>query len=206
MKVKPYLLLKRFIDIILSLISLVLLSPVFILIILLILFSCKTKGVFFLQERPGKKNKIFKIIKFKTMIDNCDENGNLLPNEQRITQLGSFLRKTSIDELPQLINVLIGNMSIVGPRPLPVRYLELYDSEQIKRHNVKPGITGWAQVNGRNNISWTKKFKYDVYYVNHISLWLDIKIIYLTVFKVIRGSDINAGEDKIGGTGFNGSN
>lgn len=166
----------------------------------------KGAGAFFLQERPGKNGKIFKICKFKSMTDERDANGELLPNEQRITKAGKFIRKTSIDELPQLWNVLKGEMSLIGPRPLPVRYLELYDERQAHRHDVRPGISGWAQVNGRNNISWGQKFEYDVYYVEHISFIFDIKIIFKTIKKVFASADINAGGQKIGGVGFNGHN
>jgi lipopolysaccharide/colanic/teichoic acid biosynthesis glycosyltransferase len=140
------------------------------------------------------------------MTDEKDENGKLLPNEQRITSFGKMIRKLSIDELPQLINVLKGDMSLIGPRPLPVRYMELYSSEQLRRHHVRPGITGWAQVNGRNEISWTKKFELDVWYVDNISLWLDLRIMVLTIYKIIKGSGINASSDKVGGIGFNGQN
>lgn len=161
--------------------------------------------MFFTQERPGKDGKIFKVIKFKSMTDEKDENGVLLPNEQRITKVGAFIRKTSIDELPQLFNVLKGDMALIGPRPLRVEYLPLYSAEQARRHEVRPGITGWAQVNGRNAISWTKKFEYDVWYVDHVSFLLDIKIFYMTVEKVIKRSDINSG-DRIGIEPFNGNN
>lgn len=169
-------------------------------------FANKGAGAFFLQERPGKNGKIFKICKFKSMTDEKDANGELLPNEQRITKVGRFIRNTSIDELPQLWNVLKGDMSLIGPRPLPVRYLQLYNERQAHRHDVRPGITGWAQVNGRNNISWGQKFEYDVYYVENISLAFDIKIIMKTIKKVFAGADINAGNDKVGGIGFNGHN
>lgn len=169
-------------------------------------FANKGAGAFFLQERPGKNGKIFKICKFKSMTDEMDENGNLLPNEQRLTKAGKFIRNTSIDELPQLWNVLKGDMSLIGPRPLPVRYLELYNERQAHRHDVRPGITGWAQVNGRNNISWSMKFEYDVYYVENVSFLFDVKILLKTIKKVFAGADINAGNDKIGGIGFNGHN
>ena len=169
-------------------------------------FANKGAGAFFFQERPGKNGKIFKICKFKSMTDERDSDGNLLPNEQRLTKAGKFIRNTSIDELPQLWNVLKGEMSLIGPRPLPVRYLELYNERQAHRHDVRPGITGWAQVNGRNNISWGKKFEYDVYYVENVSFLFDVKILLKTVKKVFAGADINAGNDKIGGIGFNGHN
>lgn len=169
-------------------------------------FANKGAGAFFFQERPGKNGKIFKICKFKSMTDERDSDGNLLPNEKRLTKAGKFIRNTSIDELPQLWNVLKGEMSLIGPRPLPVRYLELYNERQAHRHDVRPGITGWAQVNGRNNISWGQKFEYDVYYVENISFLFDVKILLKTIKKVFAGADINAGNDKIGGIGFNGHN
>lgn len=169
-------------------------------------FANKGAGAFFFQERPGKNGKIFKICKFKSMTDETDVEGNLLPNEKRLTKTGKFIRNTSIDEIPQLWNVLKGEMSLVGPRPLPVRYLELYNERQSHRHDVRPGITGWAQVNGRNNISWRQKFEYDVYYVENLSFLFDIKIILKTIKKVFASADINAGDDIIGGIGFNGHN
>lgn len=169
-------------------------------------FANRGAGAFFLQERPGKGGKIFKICKFKSMTDERDSGGKLLPNEQRITKVGKFIRSTSIDELPQLWNVLKGDMSLIGPRPLPVRYLELYNERQARRHDVRPGITGLAQVNGRNNISWGRKFEYDVYYVDNLSFLLDTKILFKTFIKVFAGADINAGNDKVGGVGFNGHN
>ena len=140
------------------------------------------------------------------MTDERDADGQLLPNEQRITKVGKILRKTSLDELPQLINVLVGDMSLIGPRPLMVRYLQLYTPEQARRHEVRPGITGWAQVNGRNTISWTKKFEYDVYYVDHLSFALDIRIFFMTIYKVLKHNDINSNENKVGGVGFDGTN
>ncbi len=169
-------------------------------------FANKGAGAFFLQERPGKDGKIFRICKFKSMTDEKDAEGNLLPNEQRITNVGKFIRKTSIDELPQLWNVLKGDMSLIGPRPLPVRYLELYNERQAHRHDVRPGISGWAQVNGRNNISWGQKFEYDVYYVENVSFLFDVKILFKTIQKVFASADINAGDNKVGGIGFNGHN
>lgn len=169
-------------------------------------FANKGAGAFLFQERPGKNGKIFKICKFKSMTDETDVEGNLLPNEKRLTKTGKFIRNTSIDEIPQLWNVLKGEMSLVGPRPLPVRYLELYNERQSHRHDVRPGITGWAQVNGRNNISWRQKFEYDVYYVENLSFLFDIKIILKTIKKVFASADINAGDDIIGGIGFNGHN
>ena len=166
----------------------------------------KGAGAFFTQERPGKDAKIFKVIKFKSMTDERDAEGKLLPNEKRLTKVGKFIRNYSIDELPQLINVLKGDMSLIGPRPLMIRYLELYSPEQARRHEVRPGVTGWAQVNGRNTITWTEKFKLDVWYVDNISIILDIKIIFLTVKNVISRKDINSSSDKVGSVGFNGHN
>ncbi len=154
-------------------------------------FANKGAGAFFFQERPGKDGKIFKVIKFKSMTDERDEQGRLLPDAKRLTRVGKFIRSTSLDELPQLINVLKGDMALIGPRPLLVQYLPLYNKEQARRHEVKPGITGWAQVHGRNTISWTDKFKLDVWYVDHCTLWTDIKIIFITIKKVICRADIN---------------
>ena len=159
----------------------------------------------FLQERPGKDGKIFKVIKFKTMTDERDADGNLLPDAQRLTKVGKFVRSTSIDELPQLINVLKGDMALIGPRPLLVQYLPLYSPEQARRHEVRPGISGWAQCHGRNAISWTEKFKLDVWYVDHVSLWTDLKVIWITIMKVLKRADINeAGQATM--EAFNGSN
>jgi lipopolysaccharide/colanic/teichoic acid biosynthesis glycosyltransferase len=174
--------------------------------ILILLKVNKHAGAFFLHTRIGKGNQQFSVIKFKSMTDEKDENGKLLPNEQRITSFGKMIRKLSIDELPQLINVFKGDMSLIGPRPLPVRYMELYSSEQLRRHHVRPGITGWAQVNGRNEITWIRKFELDVWYVDNISVCLDFRIILLTIVKIIKGSGINASSDKVGGNSFNGSN
>lgn len=181
---------KRIIDLILSITAILILSPVIMLVFLLMLIQNKGNPLFF-QIRPGKNQKEIKIIKFKSMTDEKDEKGNLLPDQQRITKLGSFIRKTSLDELPQLFNVLTGDMSLVGPRPLLFKYIPLFSKEQLRRHDVKPGITGWAQVNGRNSISWTKKFELDVYYVDNISFLLDIKILWLTVVKVLKREGIN---------------
>ena len=178
-------------DFIIALIGLIFLSPVFLSISLLLFLANQGKPFFF-QLRPGKNGKIFKIVKFKTMNDKKDINGNLLSDEHRLTSIGAFVRKTSLDEIPQLINVLIGDMSIVGPRPLLTGYLHLYNQFQNRRHEVKPGITGWAQVNGRNAISWDKKFEYDVWYVDHVSFVLDLKILFMTVLKVIKRDGINA--------------
>ena len=175
---------KRGIDFILAFCVLSIIWPILLLITLWLHFANKGAGAFFTQERPGKHSEIFKVIKFKTMTDECDEDGNLLPDEKRLTRIGKFVRSTSIDELPQLLNVLKGDMALVGPRPLLPQYLPLYSKEQARRHEVRPGITGWAQVNGRNAISWTKKFELDVWYVDHCSFLLDLKIIFLTVKKV----------------------
>ena len=176
--------LKRLIDFSLVFCALVICFPVLFIITLWLHFANKGAGVFFLQNRPGRDGKIFKVIKFKTMTDECDSKGNLLPDEQRLTKVGKFVRSTSIDELPQLINVLKGDMALIGPRHLLPQYLPLYSKEQARRHEVRPGITGWAQVNGRNAISWTKKFELDVWYVDHCSFLLDLKIFLLTIRKV----------------------
>ena len=196
---------KRMLDFLAALFGLLLISPVFIIVVLCLAYY-NNGSVFFFQERPGLRGKIFRVIKFKSMTDAKDENGNLLPNEQRITTIGKFIRKTSLDELPQLINVLKGDMSLIGPRPLRVDYLPIYTVEQARRHDVRPGITGWAQVNGRNSISWTEKFRLDVWYVDHISFMLDIKILYMTLLKVLKRADINSSEDTIGIEKFNGNN
>jgi lipopolysaccharide/colanic/teichoic acid biosynthesis glycosyltransferase len=183
--------LKRFLDLLLALIGFVILSPVFIMVILLLLIVNRGNPFFF-QSRPGKNEKIFKVIKFKTMNDRKNKDGNLLPDAQRLTATGKFIRKTSLDEIPQLLNVIKGDMSIIGPRPLLVEYLTLYNPTQKRRHEVKPGITGWAQVNGRNVISWEQKFDYDVWYVDHISFFLDVKIFFLTIRKVFISEGINS--------------
>lgn len=174
-----------------ALLGLVLLSPVFICTIILLFFANKGAGVFFTQDRPGKNEKIFKALKFKTMTDERDCEGNLLPDADRLTKVGKFIRSTSIDELPQLINILKGDMAFIGPRPLLVQYLPLYSEEQHRRHDVTPGMSGWAQINGRNNISWTKKFELDVYYVDHISFGMDFKVFFTTLKKVVMRADIN---------------
>lgn len=192
---------KRFFDFWISLIALIVISPILLVITIWLHFANKGAGAFFYQERPGKSEKIFKVIKFKSMTDERDANGNLLPNEQRITPIGKFIRKFSLDELPQLINVLKGDMAFIGPRPLLIRYLPLYSEEQHRRHEVRPGMSGWAQVNGRNNISWTEKFKLDVWYVDHVSLWVDIKIIFMTIKNVLSGKDV-----AISTGGFDGTN
>ena len=176
-----------------ALTALILLSPIFIATMILLFFANKNgfKGIFFTQERPGKNEKIFKAIKFKTMTDERDESGKLLPDAVRLTKVGKIIRLTSIDELPQLINILKGDMAFIGPRPLLVKYLPLYSAEQHRRHEVTPGMSGWAQVNGRNNISWTKKFEYDVYYVDHIGPMMDGKVFFTTIKKVLLRKDIN---------------
>lgn len=182
---------KRLIDIIASFFGIIILSPLFILITVGLYFANSGKPFFF-QARPGIKGKVFKIVKFKTMNDKKDADGNLLSDKERLTEIGSFVRKTSLDEIPQLFNVLKGEMSLIGPRPLLTHYVHLYNKFQNRRHEVKPGITGWAQVNGRNAISWDKKFEYDVWYVDHISFLLDCKIIIKTIQKVIKSDGINA--------------
>lgn len=182
---------KPLMDITAALVALVVLLPVMLLLVLLLAIANNGRP-FFLQPRPGKNGRIFRVIKFKTMNDRKDANGRLLPDEVRLTPVGKFVRKTSLDEIPQLINVLKGDMSLVGPRPLLVDYLPLYNDIQHRRHEVRPGITGWAQVNGRNAISWEQKFEYDVWYVNHISLALDLKIIRMTIQKVVKSEGINA--------------
>ena len=181
---------KPAIDFVLALVGFLFLSPVFVLVMIGLFFANDGKPFFF-QLRPGKNGKIFKIIKFKTMTDKKDENGNLLPDADRLTKIGSFVRKTSLDEIPQLLNVIKGDMALVGPRPLLPQYLELYNDFQRRRNEVKPGITGWAQVNGRNSISWEKKFEYDVWYVDNVSFLLDIKILIMTVLKVVKSEGIN---------------
>lgn len=175
---------KRLIDFTIVLIALLCIWPILLIITIWLHFANKGAGTFFTQERPGKKGKIFKVIKFKTMTDERDADGNLLPDADRLTKVGKFVRSTSIDELPQLFNVLKGDMALIGPRPLLPQYLPLYNKVQARRHDVRPGITGWAQVNGRNAISWTKKFELDVWYVDHLSFLLDLKIIFLTIKKV----------------------
>ena len=197
---------KRTLDFFIVLSVLLIIWPILLLITIWLHFANKGAGAFFTQDRPGKNGKIFKVIKFKSMTDERDESGNLLPNEQRITKVGTFIRKTSIDELPQLFNVLKGDMALIGPRPLRVDYLPLYSKEQARRHEVRPGITGWAQVNGRNAISWTKKFELDVWYVDHISFLLDVKIVYMSILKVLKRADINSENNKIGIEKFNGHN
>ena len=184
---------KRLLDILISGIALLLIGWFILLVALFLYFANKGAGAFFTQERPGKDRKIFKVIKFKTMTDERDENGNLLLDEYRLTKVGRIVRSLSIDELPQLINVFKGDMSIIGPRPLLVRYLPLYNEEQNRRHEVRPGITGWAQVHGRNHCKLSEKFKLDVWYVDHCTLWTDIRIIWMTVMNVLKRSDVGEG-------------
>ena len=184
--------LKRVIDFILVLIILVVVGPILLLITIWLHFANKGAGAFFTQERPGKDGKIFRVIKFKTMTDERDTDGNLLPDAQRLTKVGRFVRSTSIDELPQMLNVLKGDMALVGPRPLLVEYLPFYSLEQARRHEVRPGITGWAQCHGRNAISWTEKFKLDVWYVDHCSLLTDLKIIFITIKSVLKREGISS--------------
>ncbi len=182
---------KRLLDFTIVFCALLILWPILLLITIWLHFANKGAGAFFFQDRPGKDERLFKVIKFKTMTDERDENGKLLPDAVRLTKVGRFVRSTSIDELPQLINVLKGDMALIGPRPLMPKYLPLYSPEQRRRHEVRPGITGWAQVNGRNNISWTKKFELDVWYVDHCSFALDVKIILMTIKKVLFREDIS---------------
>jgi lipopolysaccharide/colanic/teichoic acid biosynthesis glycosyltransferase len=190
-----YLIVKRLVDIVGSVFGLIILSPILIIVSIWIRQTMGTP-VFFFQQRPGLHAQPFRMIKFRTMTNNCDENSNLLHDEKRITKFGNFLRRTSIDELPELINVLRGEMSLVGPRPLLMQYIPLYSPEQARRHNVKPGITGLAQIKGRNAISWEEKFEYDICYVDKQSIWLDIKIMFLTIFVVVCQNGINAKPDQ----------
>lgn len=183
---------KRFFDFWISLIALICISPILLVVTIWLHFANKGAGAFFFQERPGKDSKIFKVIKYKTMTDERDEEGNLLPDEKRLTKVGKFVRSTSIDELPQLINVLKGDMALIGPRPLLVQYLPLYSKDQMRRHEVRPGISGWAQCHGRNAISWTERFKLDVWYVDHCTLWTDIQVIFITIKNVLMRKDINS--------------
>lgn len=196
---------KRFFDFIISLIALLLIGWFLLLVAIFLHFANKGASAFFTQDRPGKDGKIFKVIKFKTMSDERDENGNLLPDEVRLTKVGKFVRSTSIDELPQLINVLKGDMALIGPRPLLPQYLPLYSPEQMRRHEVRPGISGWAQCHGRNAISWTEKFKLDVWYVDHCTLWTDVKVIFITIKNVLMRKDINSATSATM-EGFNGHN
>ena len=184
--------LKRWLDFVIVLCVLLVIWPVLLVLAVWLHFANKGAGAFFTQERPGKDGRIFKVIKFKSMTDERDREGRLLPDAERLTKVGRFIRATSLDELPQLLNVLKGDMALVGPRPLLVQYLPLYNKEQARRHEVRPGITGWAQVHGRNAISWEEKFKLDVWYVDHVSFGVDVKIIFMTVQKVVCRSDINS--------------
>ncbi len=184
---------KRFIDFWIALIALICISPILLVVTIWLHFANKGAGVFFTQDRPGKNGKLFKVVKYKTMTDERGADGKLLPDEQRLTKVGKFVRSTSIDELPQLFNVLKGNMALIGPRPLLVQYLPLYSLEHARRHEVRPGITGWAQVHGRNLLALSKKFEYDVWYVDHLSLGLDIKIAWMTIMNVLKRSDIGEG-------------
>ena len=196
---------KRLFDFVIALVALLLIGWFLIIVAIWLHFANKGAGAFFTQDRPGKDAKIFKVIKFKTMTDERDADGNLLPDEQRLTKVGKFVRSTSIDELPQLINVLKGDMALIGPRPLLPQYLPLYSPEQARRHEVRPGISGWAQCHGRNAISWTEKFKLDVWYVDHLSLLTDLKVIGITVKNVLMRKDINSATAATM-EAFNGSN
>ena len=196
---------KRLIDFTLSLIGFIIISPIFIIVWVWLTIANKGAGALFFQERPGKNEKIFKVIKFKTMTDKRDASGNLLPDADRLTKVGRFVRSTSLDEIPQLLNVIKGDMSLIGPRPLRTYYLPLYNEIQKRRHDVRPGITGWAQVNGRNAISWTKKFELDVYYVDNMSFLFDIKILFLTIKKVFIREGISQ-EGSVTTEAFNGDN
>lgn len=196
---------KRILDFVLALLALVILSPLLIVVTIWLHFANKGAGAFFLQERPGLHGKIFRIVKFKTMTDERDAEGKLLPDMQRITAVGAFVRSTSLDEIPQLWNVLCGDMSLIGPRPLLVKYLPLYSPEQARRHEVRPGISGWAQCHGRNALTWTERFKLDVWYVDHVSLLTDLKIIWLTIMQVLKRKGISA-EGQATIVAFNGHN
>lgn len=200
---------KRFIKRVLSLslafLALVLIGWLIVIVAVWLHFANKGAGAFFFQERPGKKGKIYKVIKFKTMTDERDAEGKLLPDAQRLTKIGKIVRSLSIDELPQLINIIKGDMSFIGPRPLLVKYLSLYSPEQMRRHEVRPGISGWAQVNGRNTISFTKQFEYDVFYVDHLTFWLDVKIFFMTILKVFKREGISE-EGQATREPFNGNN
>lgn len=184
---------KRVLDLAFGVSALILLAPLFVILTVILTFANRGSGVFFRQLRPGRNGRIFRIIKFRTMTDERDDDGALLPDSRRLTKAGRFIRRTSLDELPQLLNVVKGDMSLVGPRPLLIEYLPLYDDVQRRRHDVKPGMTGWAQVNGRNAISWPQKFEYDVWYADNVSFGLDVKILTLTVIKVFRREGISSG-------------
>lgn len=195
---------KRFFDFCISLVALIIVSPIIIVAAIWLHFANKGAGAWFLQERPGKDGKIFKVIKFKTMTDERGPDGELLSNAERLTKVGRFVRAASLDELPQLINVVKGDMALIGPRPLLTWFLPLYDETQMRRHEVRPGITGWAQVNGRNTVTYGEKFKYDVWYVDHLTMWLDIKILWMTVMNVIKRKDIGNGlQDEVDDLGWN---
>ena len=196
---------KRVFDFFITLIAIICISPILLIVTIWLHFANKGAGAFFFQERPGKDAKIYKVIKFKTMTDERDANGKLLPDEQRLTKIGKIVRSLSIDELPQLINILKGDMAFIGPRPLLPQYLKLYSPEQMRRHEVRPGISGWAQVNGRNTLTFTKQFEYDVYYVDHLTFWLDVKIFFMTIFKVFKREGISE-EGQATREAFNGSN
>lgn len=196
---------KRCLSIIGAVVALGLIGWLILLVWLFLHFANKGAGAFFLQERPGKDGKIYKVVKFKTMTDERDAEGKLLPDAQRLTKVGKLVRSLSIDELPQLINILKGDMSFIGPRPLLVKYLPLYSPEQMRRHEVRPGISGWAQVNGRNTITFTKQFEYDVYYVDHLTFWLDVKIFFMTIIKVFKREGISE-EGQATRESFNGKN
>ncbi len=198
--------LKRLIDIFLSGIALIVLSPIILIIWIWLSIANKGAGAFFIQERPGKDTKIFKVVKFKTMTDERDNNGNLLPDTMRITKVGKFIRSTSLDELPQLWNVFKGDMSLIGPRPLLISFLPLYTTEQNRRHELRPGITGWAQINGRNNMKYSEKFKYDVWYIDNCSFMIDLKIFVLTIVKVFKQDNVGLGDyndDEVDDLGWN---
>ena len=200
---------KRLLDFFIALVAIICISPLLIVVSALLYFANEGAGVFFLQERPGLKGKIFKVIKFKTMNEKRGDDGKLLPDLLRITRIGKFVRSTSVDELPQLFNVLKGDMALIGPRPLLTQYLPLYTEEQMRRHDVRPGISGWAQVNGRNNLTWSEKFKFDVWYVDNFTFLLDCKIVYMTIMKVFRKESINnteASEKNITEPVFDGTN
>ena len=197
--------LKRFLSFVIALVALVCVGWFIVIVAIWLHFANKGAGAFFTQERPGKDGKIYKVIKFKTMTDERDESGELLPDAQRLTKVGKIVRSLSIDELPQLINILKGDMSFIGPRPLLVIYLPLYTADQMRRHEVRPGISGWAQVNGRNTISFTKQFEYDVYYVDHLTFWLDVKIFFMTILKVFKREGISE-EGQATRKRFNGHN
>lgn len=195
---------KRFFDFWISLIALICVSPILLVVAIWLHFANKGAGAFFFQERPGKGGKVFKVVKFKTMTDERGADGELLSNEERLTKVGRFVRATSLDELPQLINVVKGDMALIGPRPLLTWFLPLYDETQMRRHEVRPGITGWAQVNGRNTVTYGEKFKYDVWYVDHLTMWLDIKILWMTVMNVLKRKDIGNGlQDEVDDLGWN---